>query len=574
MFLWMIRAILFVSQADYAKSFLVYTRGDKMKCKKHLVFMLLIIILATMTACGQQEVADIENNEIQELAENHKPADGGNLKVSVTRFNTLNPLLNSNYSLFQLHHLIYQGLVTFDSSMNIQPVLAEKWEIAEDGQSIQFHLKQGVTWHDGQAFTAEDVIFTINAIKGNLKNAKGNSVFKTSLQQISDVRETETGVINITFSRPFSNGLNSMVFPILPKHLFEGSNIERFSATDFPLIGTGPYKLQTYDTMREIKLIRNDNYWGKKPYIEGINAVIVPDVEAQLSIFENGDIDLAQPTSIDWAKYIEKNNVNVYEYVSHNYEFLGFNFKNTILRDRNIRRAIAYGIDRHRLINNIYLGHGTVVDVPIYPLSEIYSKDGLKYGYNIEKATEFLNKTDYIMDENEIVRVGGDGSSLAFNLISNSDNILREKTAYFIQEELQKIGIEVNIELLEWEEFNIRVNQGKYDMLLGGWELSYLPDLSFAFHSSQIGGSNFIFYNDEAMDGLIEETFTAPNEEIKKGTYDRLQNQIIEELPYFSLFFKNGSIAVRDKIKGNFKPNNYNLFNGIEEWYINLDENI
>lgn len=574
MFLWMIRAILFVSQADCAKSFLVYTRGDKMKCKKHLVFMLLIIILATMTACGQQEVADIENNEIQELAENHKPADGGNLKVSVTRFNTLNPLLNSNYSLFQLHHLIYQGLVTFDSSMNIQPVLAEKWEIAEDGQSIQFHLKQGVTWHDGQAFTAEDVIFTINAIKGNLKNAKGNSVFKTSLQQISDVRETETGVINITFSRPFSNGLNSMVFPILPKHLFEGSNIERFSATDFPLIGTGPYKLQTYDTMREIKLIRNDNYWGKKPYIEGINAVIVPDVEAQLSIFENGDIDLAQPTSIDWAKYIEKNNVNVYEYVSHNYEFLGFNFKNTILRDRNIRRAIAYGIDRHRLINNIYLGHGTVVDVPIYPLSEIYSKDGLKYGYNIEKATEFLNKTDYIMDENEIVRVGGDGSSLAFNLISNSDNILREKTAYFIQEELQKIGIEVNIELLEWEEFNIRVNQGKYDMLLGGWELSYLPDLSFAFHSSQIGGSNFIFYNDEAMDGLIEETFTAPNEEIKKGTYDRLQNQIIEELPYFSLFFKNGSIAVRDKIKGNFKPNNYNLFNGIEEWYINLDENI
>ena len=574
MFLWMIRAILFVSQADYAKSFLVYTRGDKMKCKKHLVFMLLIIILATMTACGQQEVADIENNEIQELAENHKPADGGNLKVSVTRFNTLNPLLNSNYSLFQLHHLIYQGLVTFDSSMNIQPVLAEKWEIAEDGQSIQFHLKQGVTWHDGQAFTAEDVIFTINAIKGNLKNAKGNSVFKTSLQQISDVRETETGVINITFSRPFSNGLNSMVFPILPKHLFEGSNIERFSATDFPLIGTGPYKLQTYDTMREIKLIRNDNYWGKKPYIEGINAVIVPDVEAQLSIFENGDIDLAQPTSIDWAKYIEKNNVNVYEYVSHNYEFLGFNFKNTILRDRNIRRAIAYGIDRHRLINNIYLGHGTVVDVPIYPLSEIYSKDGLKYGYNIEKATEFLNKTDYIMDENEIVRVGGDGSSLAFNLISNSDNILREKTAYFIQEELQKIGIEVNIELLEWEEFNIRVNQGKYDMLLGGWELSYLPDLSFAFHSSQIGGSNFIFYNDEAMDGLIEETFTAPNEEIKKRTYDRLQKQIIEELPYFSLFFKNGSIAVRDKIKGNFKPNNYNLFNGIEEWYINLDENI
>ncbi|SNS85108.1 peptide/nickel transport system substrate-binding protein [Anaerovirgula multivorans] len=539
-----------------------------MKNKKYFILSLVVIIAILMTACSPQEATNNEE-EVEDIIENYEPADGGTLKVSVTRFNTLNPLFNNNYSLFQLHHLIYEGLVTFDTNMDIQPLLAEKWNVAADGQSIQFHLRKGVTWHDGEPFTAEDVIFTTNLIKGNIKNVSSNSVFRTSLQQISDIREVEEGVINITFSRPFSNGLEVMTFPILPKHLFEGNNVSRLTDMDFPMIGTGAFQLSDYETMRNIKLGRNENYWGQKPYIKEVDAVIVPDVESQLSVFENGDIDLAQPTSIDWAKYAKNKNVKVYEYVSRNYEFVGFNFKNSILKDKNVRKAIAYGVDRHKLINNIYLGHGTVVDVPVYPLTSIYEEDSLQYGYNVDEAVELLEKSGYLSEGDHATRVNEEGTSLNFNLIANKDNVLREKAAFFIQEELERIGIQIDVELLEWEEFNDRVSKGSFDMILGGWDLSYIPDLSFAFHSTQMGGSNFISYYDETIDELLEEAFRAPSRTEKEKSYSQLQKHIAEELPYFSLFFKNGSIVVRDKVKGEIKPNNYNLFNGIEDWFIN-----
>ncbi len=539
--------------------------------RKNLSCFILIFLIFIITACGSQGAinnGDGEEEIKEEAVEDYEAVEGGVLRTSISRFNTLNPLYNKNYSLFQLHHLIYDSLVSFDENMDVQASIAKDWIIAEDGQSIEFHLQEGVLWHDGQALTAQDVIFTINLIKGNISNTLGNSVFKTSLQQISDVREIKEGVVNVTFSRPFSNGLEAMTFPILPKHLFEGVNIDKLDALDFPMIGTGPYRLKTYETMREIRLIRNDEYWGTRPYIDEIQVMIVPDTEAQLSVFENGDIDLAQPISIDWAKYAEKNDVNIYEYISNNYEFIGFNFKNKILREKNIRMAIAYAIDRHEMLNNIYLGHGTVVDVPIYPYSSIYLQGNLKYGYNVNKTTDLLEKSGFTMEGDNLIRSSEDGQSLTFKLISNKDNILREKTAFYIQEELAKVGIGIDVELLDWEDFNDRIDRGDFDMVLGGWELSYLPDLSFAFHSSQIGQGNFISYEDQLMDDLLERAFTAPNKEDKIKAYENLQKHLVKELPYFSLFYKNGSIVVRDRVKGNFKANHYNLFAGIEEWFI------
>ncbi|AKL94924.1 ABC-type dipeptide transport system, periplasmic component [Clostridium aceticum] len=539
-----------------------------MGIKKYLAIFLIITMAFLMMACDTEEVEEQLEDE-EEIIENYEPADGGTLKVSVTRFNTLNPIYNSKYSLFQLQHLIYEGLLTFDQNMNVNPLLAESWRIAEDGQSLEMTLRQNVTWHDGTPFTAEDVIFTINLIKGNIRNATATSTFRQSLQLVSDVKEVREGIILINFSRPISNNLEMMTFPILPQHLFEGNNISKINATDFPIIGTGPYQLKEYETMRSIKLMRNSNYWGQKPYIEEVQAVIVPDLEAQLAVFENGDIDLVQPTSIDWAKYTENRRMKVYEYVSHDYEFLGFNFRNPLLQDKNIRQAIAYGIDRHKLINNIYLGHGTVVDVPVYPLSGIYDEASLRYGYNSNQALELLNNSGYSYHGQDNIQSNENGNPLIFTLITNKENILREKTAFFIEDELEKLGIKINVEILEWEEYNERINRGNFDLMLGGWELSYLPDLSFAFHSSRVGGSNFISYRDEEMDQLIEASLRATAPVERQQAYSDLQQHIVEELPYASLFFRNGAIAVRDRIKGDFAPNNYNLFNGIEGWFIN-----
>lgn len=538
-----------------------------MNRKKSIIFLMILIML--MSACsGELSQGDETLPEVT-VHESYEPAPGGSFKLSVTRFNTINPLFNNERSLKQVHKLIYEGLVAFDPEMNVEPGLAQNWSISEDGQSIDFVLRNNVKWHDGEAFTAEDVIFTYQVIKGNLQQIQNTSIYRMSLQHISDMREVSEGVIRVTFTRPFSNGLEVMSFPILPKHLFEGANRSKLADENFPIIGTGPYQLEGHVRMKELKLVRNEQYWNQKPYIESIEVVIVPDREAQISLFDNGDIDFAQPLSIDWGRFADNKNIEVYEYVSNNLEFLGFNFKNKLLQENAVRKAIAYGIDRHKIVKNIYLNHGTVTDVPINPHSWLYNEESLQYGYDLEGARALLEESGFVQGEASTARINEQGEALRFRLITNSDNLLREKTAYLIQEELAAIGIEIDVVLLSWEEFNTAIDQRNFDMVLGGWELSHVPDLSFAFHSSQRDRTNFISYQDEKMDELLQAAFSAPSREAKYERYQELQQHISDELPYLSIMFQNGAIMAKDKIKGQLKPHLQNHFYNIEEWFIN-----
>jgi len=536
-----------------------------MKASRFLLLILLFITLS-ITACSQQSPTVEGEEDI--ILEELEPLEGGTLRLSVTRFNNFNPLVNNNKTLYQIQNLIYEGLVGFDEARDIKPVLAESWKISPDGQSIDFNLRNDVKWHDGTDFTADDVIFTLKLIQSD-NQMKGTSIYRTSLQNISDMRVVEGNVLRVTFSRPFSNALEVLTFPILPKHLFQGSKANLLKEGDFPMVGTGIYKVAEYERMQQINLVRNDAYWGQKPYIDNVSIVIVPDKEAQLSLFENGEIDVAQPVAVDWAKYTDGKNEKVYEYISNQYEFLGFNFKNPLLNDIVVRQAFAYAIDRHKIVKNLYLGHGTVVDVPVQPNSWLFDDERLTYGFDVTKANSILEDNGYIKSDNNIRVAPESQVPLKFKLITNKDNILREKTAYHIKDELKQAGIEIDVQLLPWNEFNQQLVQGNFDIALTGWELSDAPDLSFAFHSSHLKTTNFISYANEEMNIILEEIFKAPSRNQKQANYKLLQKHITEELPYLSLFYKNSAIAVRSTIKGNFQPQPENHYNGIAEWFIN-----
>ena len=536
-----------------------------MKASRFLLLILLTITLS-ITACSQQ--APTVEGEEDIVLEELEPLEGGTLRLSVTRFTNFNPLVNNNKTLYQIQNLIYEGLVGFDEARDIKPVLAESWKISTDGQSIDFTLRNDVNWHDGTAFTADDVIFTLQLIKSN-NQMNGTSIYRASLQNISDMRVVEGNVLRVTFTRPFSNGLEVLTFPILPKHLFQGSNANLLKEGDFPMVGTGIYKVAEYERMQQISLVKNDAYWGQKPFIDNVSIVIVPDKEAQLSLFENGEIDVAQPVAVDWAKYTDGKNEKVYEYISNQYEFLGFNFKNTALTDKIVRQAFAYAIDRHKIVKNLYLGHGTVVDVPVQPNSWLFDDERITYGYDIAKANTILDDNGYVKNDKNIRVAPESNTPLRFKLITNKDNLLREKTAYQIKDELQQIGIEIDIQLLAWNDFNQQLAQGNFDIALAGWELSDAPDMSFAFHSSQPKTTNFISYANDEMNVILENIFKSPTRNQKLANYKLLQQHITDELPYLSLFYKNSAIAVRSTIKGNFHPQPENHFNGIAEWFIN-----
>ena len=149
------------------------------------------------------------------------------------------------------------------------------------------------------------------------------------------------------------------------------------------------YKIKKYEKTREISLVRNNDYWGDKPYIEEINVLIVPDKEAQLSLFENEDIDLVYTDIVDWGKYSDDKKIRYEGFVIPNYEFIGINFRKDILNDINIRKAIAYSIDREKIVDNICLGHATVVDYPVMPNSWLYDYSKIQLGLNSDLQQPF-----------------------------------------------------------------------------------------------------------------------------------------------------------------------------------------
>ena len=566
-----------------------------------ITIIFVMVISLTLTGCDNKnniiKNIDFKEDESETVLKEEKPEYGGELVLPLTTIKSLNPLLSENISYYYFSKLIFESLFELDNDMNVKNILAESYSIEDEGRIINISLRDDVFWHDGEKLTAEDVKFTIDVIKysGN-ESAYGKLImngirpFATSdLRHILDVKINGDYNLQIVFDKSYSNALEVLTFPIIPKHNFTaGKNEKEYYinalAEDIIPIGTGPYKMDGYEKLKTIKLKVNENWWKGKPYIETITGKMLDDDNLILTSFEAGQVDLANTVSIDWEKYAQNDRVKMYEYIAQNYEFLAFNFTKEKFQGESgasIRKAIAYGIDRQAIIQKVYLGHAMQIDVPIHPNSWLVSEAANVYGYNKTLAKETLekagwNKVDGIYEDE-------DGNKLSITLTVNNTNQLRILAADIIAENLNEIGIEVvkdydsnivedlNEETInkEWEKYQDKIYKGNFDVALVGWQLSSIPDLSFAFHSSQIkNGSNFIKYNNERMDSLLIEAFSAQGRDTKIQAYKDLQNYIIEELPYVSLYFRNKSLLVDKKVKGNIEPSFYNLYANIEEWYI------
>ena len=570
-----------------------------MKIKGLLSILLIVFLLMGTWGCGISENIDDDpkNEDVDPIV--YEPAFGGEINVPLDYIETLNPLVNEDLSLHYFNKLIFEGLFTIDENLDVASVLAKDYEISDDGRKIKVSLRDDVYWHDGEKFTAEDVVFTIDVIKfgtgegiyKNFLNTVYKSVSSDDLRRIMDVNTLDDGNLEIIFDRGYSNALESLTFPIIPKHKFLSGDITTKEAYNRALkiegyepVGTGPYKFVNYEKLKSVSLNVNENWWKGKPYIEKINGKIIESEDLSITSFESKQVDVAVAKKPDWEKYSQKEDIDSYEYPSQNYVFLGFNFNNEMFsleKGKVIRQAIAYGIDRQNIVDKAYLGHGVVSDTPILPNSWL-SAGEINYNFNANKAKEILIDNGWKDSNNDGIYEDSEGKELTLRILTNSYNDTRKATADLIAENLKSIGIKVikdypsekpediteeDVEN-QWNRVVDKVNEGNYDMVILEWQLSHIPDLSFAFHSSMIGDTNIIAYNNETMDNLIESAFSAKGRDAKKSSYNELESFIIEELPYVSLYFKNQGLLVNSKIKGEINPTSFNIYNNIEEWFV------
>lgn len=487
-----------------------------------------------------------------------EPTEGGAFKMSINNPATLNPLTNKDNTVDAFLGLMYEGLVALDQEQKPSMVLAES--ISEDvkGTYLTITLRSGVTWHDGTPFTAEDVVFTVDAIK-----ALGEeSMYVKQVENISYAKLVDEKTVEILLKRRYSGAKYALTFPILPKHIFAGKDMNDENINP---VGTGPYQFSSFVPMQELVLSKSNVWHDGFVYIKEVHGLITRDEDAKLASLEAGISNGLYTDKVDWSKFSSREDWRVNDFTTYFYDFIGFNFNNSLLQDQTLRQTLIKAVNRENIIKEQLLGYGVLVDAPMHPESWLNNEELVAYPYDEEGAKVDLEEAGYL-DSNSDGILEKDGTPLKFELLVSTSDSTRVKIANMIKEDLAKVGIEVTVTTLDPETFKTRIDSDSFDLFYGGWQLSSMVDLTFAFATDAPG--NFINYSSPTMDELLSNAYTAVDDATMKESYGQLLGYIHEEVPYMSLFFRKNALVTSKEVYGDVRPLSGSLYNNIENWYI------
>jgi peptide/nickel transport system substrate-binding protein len=558
--------------------------------RKSLVLILLVSIIATcITSCKLSE----EHNRIEYPDFNNKtcrnnyhvmdkgPVKGGTLRLFSTKPDILNPILTNNKYVQLFLNFVYESLFKLGKDQKPIPVLTDEWRVSEDGLIWTLGLKEDVLWHDNFPFTAEDVEFTFEAIL----NASVNTIYKENLQSIVAFAAIDHSTFRLVLSKPNSFMAELLTFPILPKHCFKSSDISSLSLNIEP-IGTGPFKFNS-TTPRVINLVANDDWRDSKssdenlpdlPYINKIEIRIFESFRDEMSAFQNEDTDVVSVGNTDYSKYLERSDIIVKKFVGREYEFVAFNFKNPILKEKKVRQAIACAIDREKIIDNIMPGKAIPADLPVIPGTWLYDSNTVSSDFNGKrKAEEILSNSGWEEEGGVLFkRIKGVKTPLEFELLVNEDNHLRKEIADEISMQLKEVGVKVHVTPLSWEEEFKKIESGKFHMALIGCSVPSIPDISFLYSEPYLSSSkavnfpatNIAGYFNTDLEECIKDIFLENDYNQKNVISINMRNIIIEDAPYIGLFFLNNALLCNSSIRGGIDPYILNKYNDIVKWYI------
>lgn len=523
-------------------------------------YIFLIMCVGLLTGCTPETgVKENSTSKVEVPVEEEIPKKESVSKITIGMQNpvTLNPIFNMDKSVQHTLYLLFDTLVNIEEDGSVTPNLAESFTYSAKDKVLIVKLREDIKWQDGTPLTSEDVLFTLDLIKNATE-----SPYKLTTANIANVQAMDRYTFKIFYRQDFSGVYQTLFFPVLPKHIY---NVEKEQQLSLLPIGNGPYMYKESVPHKEITLEANPNYFKGEPTIKNIQVMIIPDEESLLYAFEQGLIDVIYTDVMEWGKYAKDKSATIYEIGTNCYEFMGLNFNKPIFQNAKVREALVYGIDRQKISDTYYLGHSVVTDTLIAPYSYLFDPTLQIKEYNMEKAKLLLVGEGYQYDEASKLFTKNN-VPLSFNLLVNEENKERLRVAEYMQKMYKELGIEVNIDKVAAEVYKERIYNKQFDAFLGGWKISYIPDVTFAFHSSQIAnGDNFISYSDQMMDDLIRNAFTSHPDQITEA-YGRLQQYIAEQNPYISLYFKNGALITKKKIGGNIQPNPINFYSNIEEW--------
>ncbi len=503
-----------------------------------------------------------------------------------------------------LSYLIFSSLFTYNNQGKIVGDLARDWEISENNLEYTVYLKEDIKWHSGEDLKADDVLFTFYL----MKNPDFRSPWQRNLAGI-DLEQIDDYTLKFIIQEPYAPFFELLTFGILPRFAWEATNSDFILLSDLNLkpIGSGPYKFKsltrnTGGEIREYRLEPNKYYYGKKPYINEIIFRFYFDYPQLLQALNNQEVDAVSylpPNHIN--QIVAKNSFNIHSLALPQVNALFFNQNKEILKDANIRKALAISLNRDELIEKAVYNFAIRSDGPL-PISNIAYNNNLKpLPYSLSHAKDLLsesawtivNYSDLDEEENSILKekikeyseendvdinekwlVSKDNNDvLTINLsyIDSNENRILVK---YIKGYWSRLGVKVKDISLNIEEFQNKViNERDFEVYLQKQMIGSDPDVSAFWHSSQKdSGLNLISYNNSEVDELLNKARQLSSDyEERIEKYKEFQEILVNDLPAIFLYSSNYLYIQNKKLQGFsgevlIEPRQ--RFNSISDWYL------
>lgn len=491
------------------------------------------------------------------------PTAGGELRIPMPQNpSSLDPLMVNTREMRSVLSLVFESLLQYDANNRLVPWLAENWNVDETGKVWTLKLRKGVAWHGvSDQLTAADVVYTYEQLLGE---SMAESIYATSLGYIAEMDAPDDYSLVITATEPGNAVLHALTFPVMS---------ERFQGMELP-IGTGPYRVNSYDPANGILLSRNEHWWKQPPYIDTVVAIPHTNNTTALAALELRQIDFVPTSVLTASQYREQGVTEIADITTQLCEFLIPNLNTKIVSDLNVRKAIAYALDRRDIISRAYLNHAFASDVPISPQSWLYDAKFKVYDYSLAQAKALLAEAGWKdMDGDGILdkQIDGRVERLAIKLLVNvsPDNQTHKDVAVLIRDQLARVGIEIEIDQPPWTQgeslYVTKLQSGSFDLVLCTFNLDRHPDLRFLIGTA--GEYNYSKYSSAAMNQMMDAARAEIDEREIKTRYMELQQKIIDDLPLITLFFRTNSILYNTDIEGVSSAQDMDVFRGVDKWF-------
>lgn len=516
----------------------------KTNVMKYMFFIIVILMIGLaiyfLYIDSKEKVYAVEKNELEINMIKE-------INIGIYKYDTINPMLSNNRDIQYINKLIFEPLIDITYDFKIENKLAKEISKINDLTYI-IKLNEDIYWHDGEKFTTKDVKFTINC----LKNYNIDSIYKENVKCIQEVQIIDDYTVKVILNEETAFFEYMMCIPIIASHSYdEKLNLK----TELP-IGTGKFKIAKIENEKVI-LEKLDS--EKQHKIAKINLLLKQSSKDLYTALSKNEIDYMITDNIKYQEYCGSLGYNVTEISNREFDYLVLNNENLLLKDKEIRKAINYAIDRNKINYNVYNNKYKISKFPLSYGSYLNNEND-ELEYDINKAKTILIEKGWKI-KNGIWKQNG--KILTLRLLVNKENEKKVEVAENIKKQLEEFGILIDIISVKKNTYDKYIKYKNYDMILTGNIVSNNPNLETYF-----GDNNLSNFGSQEIQDLIKQIKNIGNqEELLKEKYIKIKEIYKEEIPFISLYCNRLFILSNKNLKGDLKGNWYNVFYNIENWY-------